>query len=52
MKNYRKKLAVLNNSIQNPRSSICGPGGIRTRDLFSTMDKNAGEKAKIAVYYV
>jgi hypothetical protein len=26
-----------------------GPGGIRTRGLFSAMDKNAGEMAKIAV---
>jgi hypothetical protein len=29
-----------------------GPGGIRIRDLFSAMDKNTGEKAKIAVFYV
>ena len=31
---------------------ICGPGGIRTRGLFIAVDKNAGEKAKIAVLYV
>jgi hypothetical protein len=31
---------------------ISGPGGIRTHGLFSAMNKNAGEKAKIAVFYV
>jgi hypothetical protein len=29
-----------------------GPGGIRTLDQFSAMDKKDGEKRKIAVYYV
>ena len=30
----------------------CGPGGIRTRGLFSAIDEQIGEKGKKAVYYV
>jgi hypothetical protein len=29
-----------------------GPGGIRTLDLFSAINKQVGEKGKNAVYYV
>ena len=29
-----------------------GPGGIRTRGLFSAIDEQAGEKGKKAVHYV
>jgi hypothetical protein len=32
--------------------NLGGPGGIRTRGLFSAMDKNAGENEKKAVFYV
>ena len=30
----------------------CGPGGIRTRGLFSAIDEQVGEKGEKAVYYV
>ena len=31
---------------------FCGPGGIRTRGLFSAIEEQVGEKGKKAVYYV
>jgi hypothetical protein len=31
---------------------FCGPGGIRTLDLLSAIDKQVGENGKKAVYYV
>jgi hypothetical protein len=31
---------------------ICGPGGIRTRGLFSAIEEQVGEKRKKAVHYV
>ncbi len=34
------------------KSKLCGPGGIRTLDLFSAMAKNAGENRKKEVFYV
>ena len=30
----------------------CGPGGIRTRGLFSAIEEQIGEKGKKAVHYV
>jgi hypothetical protein len=39
---------------QNPPQvgEFSGPGGIRTRDFFSAIDEQLGEKCKKAVYYV
>jgi len=31
---------------------FCGPGGIRTLDLFSAIDEQVGEKEEKNVYYV
>jgi hypothetical protein len=31
---------------------FCGPGGIRTRGLFSAIEEQVREKGKKAVYYV
>ena len=31
---------------------FCGPGGIRTRGLFSAIDEQVGEKEEKNVYYV
>jgi hypothetical protein len=41
---YPKSLLITN--------KYSGPGGIRTRDLFSAIDKKAGENGKKAVFYV
>ena len=31
---------------------FCGPGGIRTRGLFSAIEEQVGEKGKKVVFYV
>jgi len=33
-------------------SKLCGPGGIRTRGLFSAIEEQLGEKGENAVHYV
>jgi hypothetical protein len=45
---------ILHLAKENPRRwrYFSGPGGIRTLDLFSAMDKQVGEKGKKDVYYV
>ena len=48
IKNYKSGHSPPGEKIVN----LGGPGGIRTLDLFSAMGKNAGNKAKIAVFYV
>jgi hypothetical protein len=50
---YIKLTSQLWGLVSGSGGVTCPIGGrIRTRDLFSAMDKNAGVKRKIAVFYV
>jgi len=50
MKNCRINLALSNNSVQNPTNMYLWTWRDSFGVLFSAMDKNTGEKGKIAVY--